>query len=433
MKSKGKNTDIVIPVMGATGAGKSFFINTALRKNQMRVGRDLASCTAELGLAYVKSDRYPERQIVLVDTPGFDDTHELDFAILEKIAIWLKKSYQDGATMGGVIYLHDITAPRFTGTAKRNLHMFRNMCGEDVLAHVVLGTTKWALNVPDSDRRHRQLESDFWKPLTDNGALVRRFRDTYESAWDFIHTILSRKVQQELAGTIFLIQKELVDKKLTLPETRAAEELRYTLQEVIAIQKKMQSLGAGGDEDAQVQQEAREKVNLLMTQLKKLKIPFSPREKQLRDEDSEQKVPGVGDGNQRCCGASVLWAGSTLKGKVRDAKLHLPRVYCVGNPPGFPFVTKDMWRRIGGVGTDSVLESSLYAEGRRNNGMGYGREFSSTVAKNEFLLTSHDLNSSIAIYPSAIRVQRRIQKVAKNVRIVEYHSVTADLLRPTRP
>ncbi|KDR79478.1 hypothetical protein GALMADRAFT_1242323 [Galerina marginata CBS 339.88] len=228
MTSRRENMDILIPVMGETGAGKSSFINAVLRQEIMEVGRGLTSCTVDVGLGFVKSDKYPGHRIVLVDTPGFDDTPELDFPILEKIATWLKKSYQDGARMGGVIYLHDITAPRFTSAAKRNLHMFRNMCGDDVLQHVVLGTTKWAFNVPGSENRHLQAQSDFWKPLMDKGAVVRRFHDTPESAWEFVHTILSGKTQQELIGSILLIQKELVDKKLPLPETRAGAQLCCT-------------------------------------------------------------------------------------------------------------------------------------------------------------------------------------------------------------
>jgi len=272
--------DIVIPVMGATGAGKSFFINTVLKQQIMVVGRDLQSCTSELGFGYVETIAgYPELRgyrIVLVDTPGFDDTHEVDFAILERIATWLKESYKKGAKLGGVIYLQDISAPRFTGTAKRNLQMFRSMCGDDVLDHVVLGTTKWALNVPDSEHRHGQLESEYWKPLIESGANVRRFDNTYKSAWSFVDTIISSRMKNNLNQTVLLIQKELVDKKLTLPETQAARDLRYTLKEVLEIQKKIERLDAsGGEEEQEQRRAAREKIDLLMNQLKKLKIPLS--------------------------------------------------------------------------------------------------------------------------------------------------------------
>jgi GTPase Era involved in 16S rRNA processing len=63
----------------------------------MVVGRRLESCTTELGLGYIETiEGHPllkEYRIVLIDTPGFDDTHKTDFAILEKIATWLENSY----------------------------------------------------------------------------------------------------------------------------------------------------------------------------------------------------------------------------------------------------------------------------------------------------------------------------------------------------
>ena len=63
----------------------------------MRVGNDLKSCTSELGFGYMedRSWRTPldKHRIVLIDTPGFDDTYETDFVILERIANWLKEAY----------------------------------------------------------------------------------------------------------------------------------------------------------------------------------------------------------------------------------------------------------------------------------------------------------------------------------------------------
>ena len=62
----------------------------------MVVGRGLASCTTELAFGYIETiEGHPllkEYRIVLIDTPGFDDTYKTDFAILEKIANWLKDS-----------------------------------------------------------------------------------------------------------------------------------------------------------------------------------------------------------------------------------------------------------------------------------------------------------------------------------------------------
>ena len=89
--------------MGATGSGKTSvrttspwsvcelihgfqFINLA-SGSQLRVGINLKSCTAEVQVA--NKFTLDGRQVILIDTPGFDDTNVSDAEILEKIAAFL--------------------------------------------------------------------------------------------------------------------------------------------------------------------------------------------------------------------------------------------------------------------------------------------------------------------------------------------------------
>ena len=90
--------------MGATGSGKSTvsrvhplkttrnssaclqFINFASGSN-LRIGMGLKSCTAEVQLS--NEFTLDDRRIVLIDTPGFDDTSKSDTDILKIIAAFL--------------------------------------------------------------------------------------------------------------------------------------------------------------------------------------------------------------------------------------------------------------------------------------------------------------------------------------------------------
>jgi len=62
------------------------FINLASRSN-LRIGMNLESCTAEVQLA----DEFTldGRSVILIDTPGFDDTSKSDTDILKMIAAFL--------------------------------------------------------------------------------------------------------------------------------------------------------------------------------------------------------------------------------------------------------------------------------------------------------------------------------------------------------
>ena len=59
----------------------------------MPVGHGILSCTSRLQYAIVDSP--PPRKghrVVIVDTPGFDDTYVEDVEILRRIAVWLASS-----------------------------------------------------------------------------------------------------------------------------------------------------------------------------------------------------------------------------------------------------------------------------------------------------------------------------------------------------
>jgi len=62
----------------------------------MQVGHQLTSCTSEPTPVTVPNFRIPgldmEHTLVVLDTPGFDDTNEGDVIILTRIAEWLKNA-----------------------------------------------------------------------------------------------------------------------------------------------------------------------------------------------------------------------------------------------------------------------------------------------------------------------------------------------------
>jgi len=277
-------TDIVIPVMGPTGVGKSTFINALLGSPQMQVGHDLKSCTNNLQHAYIndipKRPTFKGRRIVIVDTPGFDDTYSDDGEILRRISVWLASSYDADMTLGGVIYLHDISQTRMLGTTRKNFDMFRKLCGDGAAASVILGTTKWGeVHSEVGERREGQLINTYWREMTDRKSRVRRFDNTHKSAWDIVYCILDTLGRSEMLQ----IQNELVNLQEIIPETEAGKTLRYTLQQLLEMQKqtaeRLAAHAAGGD-DAEAQKKLEEhwdKMRTTLKQIKDLKISISLR------------------------------------------------------------------------------------------------------------------------------------------------------------
>jgi len=214
---------IKIAVMGATGCGKTSFINLASRSN-LRVGMDLESCTPEVQLA--NEFTLDGRRVLLIDTPGFDDTVKSDTEILKNIASFLATTYKNGSRLAGLIYMHRISDKRFSGIAGRNFKIFRELCGETSLKNVVLATNMWS-EVPQDvgEARERELASKFLKPALDKGAQMVRNHDTEQSAHDVIRRIMNNH------PVVLQIQRELVDEHKDIANTAALDAVNAELAE----------------------------------------------------------------------------------------------------------------------------------------------------------------------------------------------------------
>jgi len=226
--------DIIIAVMGPTGAGKSRFIDIATQQaHTANVGHSLESCTSEVrAVRFQRTDGNGTRSYVIVDTPGFDDTNKPDTVILALIANWLKTTYKQAVHLAGIIYLHRISDNRMAGSPLKNLRMFAKLCGDDPLRNVILATTMWdRVDKSKGEERQRELEGKYWKDMRDHGSQTRRFGGSFDSAWNIIDAIPKKTIG------ILLLQEELVDLKRQLSETQAGIALYNQLQKLLAEHK----------------------------------------------------------------------------------------------------------------------------------------------------------------------------------------------------
>lgn len=241
------DSDMIVALMGATGTGKSTFVQTVAgdRFQTEEIGHQLRSATSDVQALRITFKCGDNRNLVLVDTPGFDDTHKTDFQILEAIVRWLnnartKNSGRYGLLrkISGILFLHRITDIRVRGSVTKNLILFQKLCGEDFYSRVILTTTMW----PDKDdpsydcmdeidcwAREEDLKKKFWKSMIDTGSKVQRFTGTSESAQEIINVIVSRNYKdQELPE--MQIQKEIGRESKSLLDTRVGQYLSRLLK-----------------------------------------------------------------------------------------------------------------------------------------------------------------------------------------------------------
>jgi len=114
---------------------------------------------------------------VFVDTPGFNDSdpQRTDADVFMEILSWFRQM-TPVCDLAGVLYLHDITQPRFSDAARMNLELLQALCGEEYFRNITIITTMWRKLSPDAcdlaEETQRQLEEDSWKPLIKHGARV---------------------------------------------------------------------------------------------------------------------------------------------------------------------------------------------------------------------------------------------------------------------
>lgn len=249
----------LIAVMGPTGAGKSSFISS-LAPGAAKVGHKLVSCTAEVQLVEANIEGV---HCILIDTPGFDDTRHSDTNTLRLIANFLEISYKEQQLLSGIIYFHRISDNRVGGVTAKNMRMFRSLCGDEALDHVVLCTTMWdRVDHAEAEQREAELKDDFWRDMIAAGSLVVRHNNSRESALSIVRPLLNRP------GVAVKLQEELA-RGVPLSDTAPGAQLNVELRKLQEIHKReMQALReemerASGNKLRQLEGELKEESTML--------------------------------------------------------------------------------------------------------------------------------------------------------------------------
>ena len=159
----------IILVMGLTGVGKSY-LTSEISCQDVGVGHGLASYTQSIQQVTCEVAGHP---IMILDTPGFDDTHRSDTEVLTEVAEYLASLYRNGFRVSGIIYLHNICENRIRGSSYKNLQMFEKLCGKGALQNVVMLTNRWGM-IDESEalKKESELKKDYWNMYLKAGCKV---------------------------------------------------------------------------------------------------------------------------------------------------------------------------------------------------------------------------------------------------------------------
>ncbi|KAF5354511.1 hypothetical protein D9757_013410 [Collybiopsis confluens] len=244
----------LVAVMGATGSGKSTFINKVSGTDEMVTGSSLESCTDQIQFSSLF--KLNGRDVCLIDTPGFDDTNKKDVDILQHIGGYIGAAYENGVKLAGVLYLHRISDNRVSGVTKRNLRVFHKLCGPEAMKNVVVVTTRWdRATEQEGASRISELQTNrgFLGEAVSNGAVIVQHREnTTESARKILSELLAKSDPVPLQ-----IQTELVDEHRDLVDTAAGAELNSELkaqikqyqEEIRMLREEMRERQLRGDRD----------------------------------------------------------------------------------------------------------------------------------------------------------------------------------------
>lgn len=173
------------------------------------------------GQPYSFQDPDSGENVILIDMPGFDDTSRSDAEILRELSYSLAILHLRNVRLAGLIYLHRITDPRMTGSAMKNLRLFKSLCGERNYAHVILATTMWTEVEEEravGREREQELRGTYWADMIRLGSEVKRHSGSWNSALDIVRTLtgVGRRVTTPVT---LAIQQELVVEGRALSDT----------------------------------------------------------------------------------------------------------------------------------------------------------------------------------------------------------------------
>lgn len=211
---------VYIAVVGATGSGKSSFINNVTGCREIIIADGLMSGNVLLrhihtqrlisstGTRHVNEAtvQIGSTSVHLVDTPGFNDTELDDEEVCYMLIDWIKEFNLKGLKFSGLLYLHPMNKTREKGSDVQSLKVFKRLIGYENYGNITIGLTFCDLEAADVVAAREQAlreSSRFWGDMVAAGAKVVRIPGSKRDAVHLVAQMLNNstmtlQVEKEL-------------------------------------------------------------------------------------------------------------------------------------------------------------------------------------------------------------------------------------------
>ncbi|KAF5318412.1 hypothetical protein D9611_013932 [Ephemerocybe angulata] len=194
-----KPGDIIIPVLGPAGSGKSTLINQLLAPDApKRAGindNGIPVCTTTCDL-YIQDfpskrnlhfRRVEGRRLVIVDTPGVPDCGMSDEEVIEELISAARPISEKQSSLAGLVLVFPLSSPGRHAVNQEACPSKRS------LLRLSLATTKWKNNAEDKGlEREKELRKALWGDSTNDSLLVRCQENDPLAAWALIDSLMAR-------------------------------------------------------------------------------------------------------------------------------------------------------------------------------------------------------------------------------------------------
>ena len=183
--------------------------------------------------------------------------------------------------VAGLLYFHRITDNRYAASMARFQKTLAKLTGSPTLEKMTLLQTMWdTVKLDIGQRRDKELQDNFWKPLVAGGASVEQFRDTTDEAW----AVVSRCVKVHAGADAMLLREEMANARKRVGESSAVKGLYSDYLRLLDQKRQrmcdVQLKEMSGETLARVEKEIQDldsKLNKTFQDLRKLKVTVARR------------------------------------------------------------------------------------------------------------------------------------------------------------